>query len=126
MKLNVTFRFFVQHGKNFEAIKAHVEKKHLSNKADPGLVKTKEQVRHLYYRTWAKISKYIQQKEGKQQVEPSALQGRFSRKEQIAYLLLIRPFWKIKLFMTRRQIRLLNSKTTDLDWYHSRYYQKLK
>ena len=44
-------------------------------------------------------------------------QGGFSRKEQIAYLFLIRPFWTIKLFMNRRQIRLLNSKTTDLDWY---------
>ena len=60
----------MQHGKNFEAIKAHVEKKHLSSKADPGLVKTKEQVRHLYYRTWAKISKYIHHKEGKIQVPP--------------------------------------------------------
>ena len=28
----------------------------------------KQQVSHLYYRTWAKISKYIQEKEGKQQV----------------------------------------------------------
>ena len=45
-----------------------MEKKHLSSKADPGLVKTKEQVRHLYYRTWAKISKYIHHKEGKYQV----------------------------------------------------------
>ena len=45
----------------------------------------------------------------------------------MAYLLLIRPFWMIiKLFMNRRQIRLLNSKTTDLDWDHSRYYKKLK
>ena len=55
-----------------------------------------------------------------------SLLGFFSRKQQIAYLLLIRPFWMIKLFMNRRQIRFLNSKTTDLDWYHSRYYQKLK
>ncbi len=54
-----------QHGKNFEAIKAHLEKKHLSNKtADPMQVKTKEQVRYLYYRTWTKISKFIDQSEG--------------------------------------------------------------
>ena len=32
----------------------------------------------------------------------------------------------IKLFMNREQIRLLNSKTTDLDWYYSRPNQKLK
>ena len=32
----------------------------------------------------------------------------------------------IKRFMNREKIRLLNSKTTDLDWYYSRPYQKLK
>ena len=32
----------------------------------------------------------------------------------------------IKLFMNRGQIRLLNSKTTDLDWYYSKPCQKLK
>ena len=34
----------------------------------------------------------------------------------------------IKLFMNKGQIdqRLLNSKATDLDWYYSRHYQKLK
>ena len=63
---------------------------------------------------------------GESENVPKETLGGFSRKEQIAYLLLIRPFWTIKLFMTRRQIRLLNSKTTDLDWYHSRYYEKLK
>ena len=32
----------------------------------------------------------------------------------------------IKLFVTTEQIRPLNSKTTDLDWYYSQPYQKLK
>ena len=32
----------------------------------------------------------------------------------------------IKLFVNRWQIRLLNSKSTDLDGYYSRPYQKLK
>ena len=44
----------------------------------------------------------------------------------IAYLLFICKIWTIKLFMNRRQIRFLNSKTTDLDWHYSRPYQKLK
>ena len=33
----------------------------------------------------------------------------------IANLFLIHPFWTIKLFTNRRQIRILNSKTTDFD-----------
>ena len=32
----------------------------------------------------------------------------------------------IKLFMNKGQIRFLNSKTTDLDWYNSRPNGKLK
>ena len=34
----------------------------------------------------------------------------------------------IKLFVNRGQIdqRLVNSKATNLDWYYSRHYQKLK
>ena len=34
--------------------------------------------------------------------------------------------WTIKLFVNREQIRLLNSKSTDLDWYYFRHQQKLK
>ena len=41
-------------------------------------------------------------------------------------MLPIRNIWMIKLFMNRGQIRLLNSKTTDLNWYYSKPYQKLK
>ena len=32
----------------------------------------------------------------------------------------------IKLFTNRDQIRLLNSKSTDLDWYYSKHFWKLK
>ena len=32
----------------------------------------------------------------------------------------------IKLFVNSVQIRLLNGKTTDLDWYFSRHHHKLK
>ena len=31
-----------------------------------------------------------------------------------------------KLFTNREQIRLLNSKSTDLDWYYSKHFWKLK
>ena len=41
-------------------------------------------------------------------------------------LLLICLIWMIKLFMNRGQIRLLNSKTTDLDWNCSKLICKLK
>ena len=44
----------------------------------------------------------------------------------MAYLLRIRKIWTVKLFTNREQIRLLNSKSTDLDWYYSRHYWKLK
>ena len=32
----------------------------------------------------------------------------------------------IKLFRNKGQIRILNRKNSDLDWYYSRHYQKLK
>ena len=52
--------------------------------------------------------------------------GGFFTKGWIAYLLLIRNIWTIKLFTNREQIRILNSKSTDLDWYYSRLFGKLK
>ena len=47
-------------------------------------------------------------------------------KSWIAYLLPIREIGTIQLFVHRAQIRLLNGKTTDLDWYYSRHNQKVK
>ena len=41
-------------------------------------------------------------------------------------MLPIRKIWTIKLFVNRGQIRLLDSKTTDLDWNYSRPQWKLK
>ena len=52
---------------------------------------------------------------------PSSVED-FSQKGRIP----IRKFWMIKPFTNRGQIRLLNSKITDLDWYYSRHHQKLK
>ena len=41
-------------------------------------------------------------------------------------MLPIRNIWTIKLFTNREQIRLLNSKSTDLDWYYSKHFWKLE
>ena len=51
---------------------------------------------------------------------------RFFTKGWIAYLFLVRMIFAMKLFVNREQIRLLNSKTTDLDWNYSGHHQKLK
>ena len=53
-------------------------------------------------------------------------QGGFHKGNEQLILLLIRNIWTIKLFVKMGQIRLLNSKTTDLDWYYSKYFWKLK
>ena len=52
--------------------------------------------------------------------------GGFHERNKLLICFLFILFGQNKLLMNRRQIRLLNGKTTDLDWYHSRYYQKLK
>ena len=57
---------------------------------------------------------------------PNFSAGAFFTRYRIAYLLPIRVIWMIKLFTNREEIRLLNSKNTDLDWYYSKPYQKLK
>ena len=43
-----------------------------------------------------------------------------------AYLLSIREIWVVKLFINGKQIRLLNGKTNDFDWYYSVHHQRLK
>ena len=44
--------------------------------------------------------------------------GRVSQKVEIAYLIHIRMISATKLFVNMEQIRLLNDKTPDLDWYY--------
>lgn len=64
-KIEVWFRLFVfvlfilQHGKDFEAIQNNIALKYKKKGKPASMVKNKEQVRHFYYRTWHKISKYI-------------------------------------------------------------------
>lgn len=49
----------LQHGKDFEAIQNNIALKYKKKGKPASMVKNKEQVRHFYYRTWHKITKYI-------------------------------------------------------------------
>lgn len=51
-------------GRNFDAIKNNFAQKYKKKGAPAIMIKNKEQVRHFYYRTWHKISKYIEMKDG--------------------------------------------------------------
>ena len=55
---NIFFEALNEFGKNFDLIQNHFRSK-LSKRPDR-LLKTKEQIRYFYYRTWHKISKYIE------------------------------------------------------------------
>ena len=52
-------RLIFQHGKDFEAIQNNIALKYKKKGKPASMVKNKEQVRHFYYRTWHKITKYI-------------------------------------------------------------------
>lgn len=65
---NIFFESINECGKDFEAIQNYVTTK-LRKKGTPGYqIKNKDQVRHFYYRTWHKISKYITFSEGVKKV----------------------------------------------------------
>ncbi|XP_074650468.1 protein cramped-like isoform X2 [Tubulanus polymorphus] len=52
------FEGLYQYGKNFEEILKYIMQRY-KRKGDTASVRNKDQVRHFYYRTWHKISKYI-------------------------------------------------------------------
>ncbi|KAI1233958.1 Protein cramped-like, partial [Lamprotornis superbus] len=56
---NTFFEGLYEHGKDFEAIQSNIALKYKKKGKPASMVKNKEQVRHFYYRTWHKISKYI-------------------------------------------------------------------
>ncbi|KAM4631857.1 protein cramped-like isoform 2-T2 [Discoglossus pictus] len=56
---NTFFEALYEHGKDFEAIRNNIALKYKKKAKPASMVKNKEQVRHFYYRTWHKISKYI-------------------------------------------------------------------
>nr|XP_039264953.1 protein cramped-like [Styela clava]XP_039264954.1 protein cramped-like [Styela clava] len=55
---NYFFEAVAVYGKDFEAIRTAIAQKH-RKKGEECVAKTKDQVRHLYYRTWTMISKII-------------------------------------------------------------------
>lgn len=59
---------FFQYGKDFDAIQKAIAIKH-RKKGDTTFTKTKEQVRHLYYRTLNTVSKLLNSSEGKNSVQ---------------------------------------------------------
>ncbi|KAK3878583.1 hypothetical protein Pcinc_016796 [Petrolisthes cinctipes] len=61
---NIFFESINECGKDFEAIQAYLTAKLRKKGAPRSQVKNKDQVRHFYYRTWHKISKYITFNEG--------------------------------------------------------------
>ncbi|KAI5228864.1 protein cramped-like isoform X2 [Manis pentadactyla] len=56
---NTFFEGLYEHGKDFEAIQNNIALKYRKKGKPASMVKNKEQVRHFYYRTWHKITKYI-------------------------------------------------------------------
>ena len=58
-----TYIFFEglnEYGKDFDKLQAHFKSKYRSKKNFPeSYIKNKDQIRHFYYRTWHKISPYI-------------------------------------------------------------------
>ncbi|KAK3099181.1 hypothetical protein FSP39_000618 [Pinctada imbricata] len=53
------FEALFEHGKDFDAIQNWIASKSKRKRVAAELIKNKDQVRHLYYRTWHKISKYL-------------------------------------------------------------------
>ncbi|KAF5300007.1 hypothetical protein FQR65_LT09263 [Abscondita terminalis] len=56
---NLFFEALNEFGKDFEAIHLHIATKLKKKGLPDSVMKTKDQVRHFYYRTWHKISKHL-------------------------------------------------------------------
>lgn len=61
---NMFFEALNEYGKDFEAIYSHITNKLRKKGLPDSVMKTKDQVRHFYYRTWHKISKHLKFSEG--------------------------------------------------------------
>ncbi|XP_019873011.2 protein cramped [Aethina tumida] len=61
---NIFFEALYEYGKNFDSIHSYITAKFKKKGTPERLLKTKDQVRHLYHRTWQKISKYLKFNEG--------------------------------------------------------------
>ncbi|KAJ8942359.1 hypothetical protein NQ318_000339 [Aromia moschata] len=61
---SIFFEALNEFGKDFESIQMYISTKLKKKGVPEHLIKTKDQVRHLYYRSWHKISKYVKFAEG--------------------------------------------------------------
>ncbi|XP_028128511.2 uncharacterized protein LOC114324835 [Diabrotica virgifera virgifera] len=61
---NLFFEALNEYGKDFENIQLYISSKFRKKGVPDHFIKTKDQIRHLYYRTWQKISKYLKFSEG--------------------------------------------------------------
>lgn len=53
------FEGLFEYGKDFDAIQNFISIRSRKRGVSPTLIKSKEQVRHMYYRTWQKITKHV-------------------------------------------------------------------
>lgn len=60
----IFFEALNEFGKDFDSIQTYISGKLRKKGVPENQVKSKEQVRHLYHRTWQKISKYVKFSEG--------------------------------------------------------------
>ncbi|KAG5892369.1 hypothetical protein JTB14_035983 [Gonioctena quinquepunctata] len=58
------FEALNEYGKDFESIHLYISNKFRKKGVPDHLIKSKDQVRHLYYRTWHKVSKYLKFADG--------------------------------------------------------------
>ncbi|XP_023214162.1 protein cramped-like, partial [Centruroides sculpturatus] len=62
---NAFFEALCEYGKDFESIQSYIAQRSRKKGVSPNMIKNKDQVRHFYYRTWHKISKYLDIGDGK-------------------------------------------------------------
>lgn len=56
---DIFFEALNEYGKDFEAIQQHINNKFKKKSLPDSVVKTKDQIRHFYYRTWHKVAKHL-------------------------------------------------------------------
>lgn len=57
---NAFFEALCEYGKDFENIQSYIAQRSKKKGVPANMIKNKDQVRHFYYRTWHKISKYLE------------------------------------------------------------------
>ncbi|GFS35878.1 protein cramped-like [Nephila pilipes] len=57
---NAFFEALCEYGKDFESIQSYIAQRGKKKGVAANMIKNKDQVRHFYYRTWHKISKFLE------------------------------------------------------------------